>query len=81
MRYWKTGFYHIAAGAGVPVLPAFLDYKSKTGGFGPLFYPTGDIDKDMEFIREFYSDKTGKNASMFNKNSGIAEYKKEKNVS
>lgn len=57
---WKTGFYHIAAGAGVPILPGFLDYKKKQGGYGPLFYLSGDKEKDMEKLKDFYKDISGK---------------------
>lgn len=65
--YWKTGFYHIAYGAGVPILLGYLDYKRKAGGFGPTFHPTGLIDDDMVIIRDFYSNITGRNPDMFNK--------------
>ena len=58
---WKTGFYYIARGASVPVVLAFLDYRRKAGGFGPLFIPTGDIESDMKEIRAFYSGIHGKN--------------------
>ena len=58
--YWKTGFYYIALGAGVPIALGFIDYGNKTGGIGPLFYPTGDIDADMKEIRKFYADIKGK---------------------
>jgi 1-acyl-sn-glycerol-3-phosphate acyltransferase len=58
--YWKTGFYHIASGAGVPIALGFLDYGRKVGGFGPLFHPTGDIDRDMAAIRDFYRPIVGK---------------------
>jgi len=58
---WKTGFYYIAIGADVPVVLAFLDYRKKTGGFGPVFFPTGDIESDMKEIRSFYSGIHGKN--------------------
>jgi len=61
VTYWKTGFYYIAHGAGVPVCLGFIDYGNKTGGLGPLFYPTGDIDKDMEEIKLFYAPIKGKN--------------------
>ena len=60
VAYWKTGFYYIACGAGVPIALGFIDYGKKTGGIGPLFYPTGDIDKDMKEIRKFYADIKGK---------------------
>lgn len=55
-EYWKTGFYHIAVRAKVPLVLGFLDFKNKVGGFGPSFYPTGDIHADMEQIRAFYEE-------------------------
>jgi 1-acyl-sn-glycerol-3-phosphate acyltransferase len=58
---WKSGFYHIACGAGVPIVLGFLDYRRKVGGIGPLVYPTGNITADMETIRAFYDGVTGKN--------------------
>jgi len=58
---WKTGFYYIAQGAEVPIGLAFLDYTKKVGGFGPTFYLTGDIDKDIADMQEFYKGIHGKN--------------------
>lgn len=66
---WKTGFYYIAHGAGVPLCLGYLDFKEKMGGIGKLFYPTGDIEKDMTEIRQFYSGKTGKNKQQFESNT------------
>ncbi len=60
VMYWKTGFYHIASGAGVPIALGFLDYRRKVGGFGPSVIATGDLDHDMAAIRNFYADITGK---------------------
>ena len=60
VRYWKTGFYYIASGAGVPILLGFIDYGRKVGGVGPVLMPSGDIEKDMETIQAFYADITGK---------------------
>lgn len=59
-RYWKTGFYHIADGAGVPIALGFLDYPTKTGGVGGLLHTTGDYGADLEEIKAFYAGKTGK---------------------
>ena len=60
VEYWKSGFYHIAVGAGVPIVPSYLDYGNKRGGFGPALIPTGDLTADMDVLRELYCDKTGK---------------------
>ena len=57
---WKTGFYYIAHGANVPIVLGFLDYQRKVGGLGPLFYPTGDYQTDMEEIKTFYSTISGR---------------------
>jgi 1-acyl-sn-glycerol-3-phosphate acyltransferase len=65
VTHWKTGFYHIAHGAGVPIALGFLDFKRKAGGIGQLFYTTGDISKDMQLIQEFYAGITGKNSQQF----------------
>jgi 1-acyl-sn-glycerol-3-phosphate acyltransferase len=64
-RYWKTGFYYIAEAAGVPILLAYLDYEKKTGGLGPVFQTTGDIEADMLAIKAFYAGFKGKNADQF----------------
>lgn len=51
---WKSGFYHIALGAKVPVIPAYLDYRSKRGAFGPPIHLTGNVREDMDKIRAYY---------------------------
>lgn len=56
---WKTGFYYIALGANVPIALGFLDYKRKVGGFGPTFYPTGNLEQDIADIRKFYAPISG----------------------
>jgi len=52
---WKSGFYHIARGANVPVVPGYLDYDRKCAGLGPPIDLTGDVKKDMDAIRAFYA--------------------------
>lgn len=66
-EYWKSGFYHIARGANVPILLSFLSYENKTGGFGPAVMPTRDVRADMDQIRDFYRDKAGKRADLFSR--------------
>ncbi|MBM4271672.1 MAG: glycerol acyltransferase [Deltaproteobacteria bacterium] len=60
VAHWKTGFYYIAKGANVPIALGFLDYVRKVGGFGPTFMPSGNIEHDMQKIRDFYDSITGK---------------------
>lgn len=61
VQKWKSGFWHIARKAGVPILPAYFHYPQRTIGFGPLFHPSEDLDADMAKIREFYRPWQGKN--------------------
>ena len=53
-EYWKSGFYHIARKASVPIVPSFLDYGRKQGGFGPALELSGDVKIDMQYFRDFY---------------------------
>lgn len=66
VKKWKTGFYHIAKKANVPIALGFLDFKEKLAGVGPLISPTDDIDYDFNKIQEFYKSKTGKNPELYN---------------
>jgi len=64
-RHWKTGFYFIALEARVPIVLAYMDYERKAAGLGPLFVPTGDVERDMEEIKRFYAGVKGRNAHQF----------------
>ncbi len=63
---WKRGFYYIAEHANVPIALGFLDYKKKIGGIGKIVVPSGDFDKDLKEIEEFYSEITPKYPEKFN---------------
>ena len=65
VKRWKTGFYHIASKAQVPIVFGFLDYKKKEGGLGSSLKPTGNIDKDMEVVKSFYGNIQGKFPSQY----------------
>ncbi|NKB32085.1 MAG: glycerol acyltransferase [Pseudomonadales bacterium] len=56
---WKSGFYHIANLADVPILLGYVDAAKKEAGFADFFNPTGDAEKDMQEIRAFYATKKG----------------------
>lgn len=63
--YWKSGFYHIARQAGVPIVPSFLDYGGKRGGFGPALCVTDNMHNDMQYFRDFYVGMVGKFPEQF----------------
>lgn len=65
VEHWKSGFYHIAVGANVPIVMGYLDFRRKRGGFGAAFQPTGDLRADMDAIRAFYADKSGRHPDNF----------------
>lgn len=58
--HWKSGFWHIARAAGVPVVMAYIDYPRKQVGMGASFVPCDDLEADFERIRRFYADKRGR---------------------
>jgi 1-acyl-sn-glycerol-3-phosphate acyltransferase len=69
VKKWKSGFYHAAMGANVPVLLGYLDFEKKTAGFGKVVNITGDRNKDMQIIREFYKNIKGKHPEKFDPES------------
>ncbi len=64
VRFWKSGFYHIACGAQVPIVLGFIDFKLKVAGFGGTYVPTGNYDADLLEIQSFYAGITGRNPDM-----------------
>ena len=59
-RQWRTGFYHIAVAAGVPIVCGTMDYATRSGGLGPAIMPTGDYAADMARIFAFYGTSTAR---------------------
>ena len=57
---WKRGFYFIAQEAGVPIVPGYLDFRTKRGGVLPTFFPTGDYEKDLAELEKNYYGMRGK---------------------
>ena len=64
VRFWKSGFYHIACGAKVQIVFGFIDFKRKVAGFGGTYVPSGNFDADLTEIQAFYAGITGKNPDM-----------------
>lgn len=61
---WKTGFYHIASGANVPVVLGFMDFKNKKAGLGGSVTLTGDIENELPKIQKYYAGMHGKNRKL-----------------
>lgn len=57
---WRTGFYYIALGAHVPIVPIAFDWGTKTIRIGAPFGPTGDLDADIAALSSFYAGVTGR---------------------
>ena len=66
VKNWKKGCFHIAMATGVPIALGYLDYKSRKGGIGGMFYPTGDIEADMADVQKFYYGMQGRHKGLFN---------------
>lgn len=65
----KTGFYHIAKEAGVPILMIGLNFSEKKVVIGPLLHPSENKEEDFKKIHDFFKDIKGKKAEL-----GIGEY-------
>jgi 1-acyl-sn-glycerol-3-phosphate acyltransferase len=52
--HWKSGFYHIAMKADVPVVCGYMDYARKRAGLSEPIRLTGNVKADMDVIRAFY---------------------------
>ena len=63
---WKTGFYHMAKGANVPLALAYFDFSKRIGGIGKMLNTTKNIDADMQAIADFYEPVMGKYPNNFN---------------
>lgn len=66
VNHWKKGFYVIAEGAQVPILLGFIDYQRKYLGIERVFHPTGDYQKDLAEIWDYYKDVKAKFPERFN---------------
>lgn len=66
VKEWKKGFYRIAMEANVPICFGYMDYNSHHVGVAETFYPTGDYDKDIEYIYHFFGGMRGQHKGKFN---------------
>ena len=64
-KKWKKGFLVIAKAAGIPVYLGRIDYKGKFCEVGPLFWPTDDVEADLQYIMSTYRDANPKHPEQF----------------
>ena len=57
---WKTGFWHIARQAGIPIVVALADYESRRIIFPTVMTPGDDLDRDMQQLYEIFASVTPK---------------------
>jgi 1-acyl-sn-glycerol-3-phosphate acyltransferase len=57
---WKTGFWHIARGAGVPILPIVFDWGARVVRIHPAFTPGANVDEDVAELQSLYAGTRGR---------------------
>ncbi len=65
VRRWKRGFWEIAHQAGVPIVPAFMDFRKKEISLGEAIWTTDDYDADLLKVRRLYKKEMAKYPDMF----------------
>ena len=60
VQRWRTGFYHIAHRAGVPIVPVALNFGVQEIQILPPFHTTGDAERDVDALRARYAGVRGK---------------------
>jgi 1-acyl-sn-glycerol-3-phosphate acyltransferase len=65
IKKWKTGFYHIAKGAEVPIQCVAFNFKDKEIQIGPLI-PIEEFESDMQKIQDFYQQDMAKDEKKYN---------------
>ncbi|MCD6179475.1 MAG: 1-acyl-sn-glycerol-3-phosphate acyltransferase [Bacteroidales bacterium] len=71
---WKTGFYHIALKANVPIVLGKIDYEKKRSGLADVIYPSGDFEKDFKLIVSLLKDVKGRNPELYNPKPANVKY-------
>lgn len=65
VKEWKSGFYHIARGADVPILVTVLDYAKRTIRLAAVMHASGDYESDLAAIKRCYAGAQGKKPALF----------------
>lgn len=65
VKRWKRGFWEIVSQAGVPIVPAYLDFSKKEVGLFDTVWPSGDFDADVAKVRHCYRKEMAKRPDQF----------------
>ena len=60
VKRWKTGFYRVALAVNVPIILAYAEYSKKEVHIGHVFNPSGDFEKDFDYMEKFFNQVTAK---------------------
>ena len=58
---WRSGFYYIAKGAGVPLVMVLFDYANKRMRVGPTVWPSDSYEADLPRIQALFAGIEGRN--------------------
>jgi 1-acyl-sn-glycerol-3-phosphate acyltransferase len=62
---WRTGFWHIARKARIPILLVSFDYKRRVVTFGPMVTPSDDLAADLAMMKAHFAPISGRNPDQF----------------
>lgn len=62
---WKTGFYHIARAANVPIIAGALDYRTREVRLSAPIDPKQPLEQLIASLRRYYRDVRGRNHENF----------------
>lgn len=62
---WKKGFYFIATKARIPILLYALDYEKKLIRCTKSIMPTGDVERELKEIKQYFANTTAKYPEKF----------------
>ncbi len=65
VQQWRTGFYHIAHAAGVPIVPVWFDWSRHEIGIGSPMWTTGDVRSDLARLQSLYRADMARNPGGF----------------
>ena len=66
VKEWRTGFYHIAVGAGALISPVAFDYRTRRVRFLETLTPTGDAARDIAVLRSRFSAPMARHPAAYN---------------